>query len=463
MAKNFYERPSGLLWPRIDWGGDGPGFVESELALVPFAVSRAFRFVGSVEWPGQLLSLVCTALAGLSLEHLLRRRYGPVPALVGLGSWLASRGIVFSATAVQPDLASLAFSVLALVLFLRYIETARARAAALSCVALLLAAVIKPTALQLGVVEFVLVAIMRRDLFRRPATWIAWASVLLGVGAMLYHARGIYLSYGNTFGVLSGGDRKMPTLHQLVDPLVLLRACRVSLHWGIGFAGALAALFLVLFRRLDALEVALAAGITALVLFALRYTSVAEYGAHYHLPATLLGAVLVAHAAAQLRLATRSTVTKCAVALSFVASFAYQAEDRRRIVRRGAGDGSAPFCEELAALVLPGELVVVRSGSAAWEPSWNVPNNFQDPRIFYAAHVRGWVLPSDTDGSAELSQWVNKGARFYVEFGEHVDRPALSAFLAANAVLAYDDEVKGGRIWRLASPTAPSPSTVSLP
>ena len=74
MAKNFYERPSGLLWPRIDWGGDGPGFVESELALVPFVVSRAFRFVGSVEWPGQLLSLVCTALAGLP-------RASPAPAV----------------------------------------------------------------------------------------------------------------------------------------------------------------------------------------------------------------------------------------------------------------------------------------------------------------------------------------------------------------------------------------------
>ena len=92
-----------------------------------------------------------------------------------------------------------------------------------------------------------------------------------------------------------------------------------------------------------------------------------------------------------------------------------------------------------------------------------MPNNFQDPRILYAAHVRGWVLPGDTDGSTELSQWVGKGARLYVEFGPHVDRPALSAFLAADAVIAYADEVRGGRIWRLAAPPAPSPPTVSLP
>src|SRR5262249_32912992 len=51
------------LAPRIDWRGDGPGYVETELKLYPTLIAIAMRATGESVWPGQLISLACVALA----------------------------------------------------------------------------------------------------------------------------------------------------------------------------------------------------------------------------------------------------------------------------------------------------------------------------------------------------------------------------------------------------------------
>src|SRR5438128_2010968 len=63
IARNLAFEEFDPLRPRIDWRGDGPGYVETELQLYPAIVAAAMRVTGESVWPGQLLSLVCVATA----------------------------------------------------------------------------------------------------------------------------------------------------------------------------------------------------------------------------------------------------------------------------------------------------------------------------------------------------------------------------------------------------------------
>ena len=449
IARNFVERPSGLLWPRIDWGGAGPGFVEAELQLVPYLIATASRVFGLVEWTGQLLSLVLMTCTGALLVAFLQKRFGRGPALLGLGAWLANQGVVFAATAVQPDTLSLFLSLVAVVSFVSYLDHARTRDLMVAGAATALAALIKPTALQLGVVELVLVVLGQPRLLRTFRLWIVWVLVIASVALLLLHARQLYLAYGNTFGILSGGDRKTPRIDQLLHPKLYLTAAVNSLNWGIGWVGAAAGAWLLLRRRLERLEWALLCGSAVLVLVTLRYATNYNFASHYHLPTTLLGAVLVAHAASLLPTWFRSSVAAtCAVALLGLLYVRSERKHRTEIIE-AENDDVVRIGRVLASKVSPGELVVVRSNADAWESWWRTTNNFEDPRVFYIAHTRGWVLSADNlEGGGVLKPAIEQGARWYVEAGAHIPRPDFDRDIEASGKLVHDDP-SVGRIWRL--------------
>lgn len=44
IAYHFYENGYKLFYPQIFWGGNGPGYVETEFQLYPFLVSILYNF-----------------------------------------------------------------------------------------------------------------------------------------------------------------------------------------------------------------------------------------------------------------------------------------------------------------------------------------------------------------------------------------------------------------------------------
>ena len=42
IARNLYQNGFNLLYPQIDWGGNSPGYVESEFQLYPFLVALLY-------------------------------------------------------------------------------------------------------------------------------------------------------------------------------------------------------------------------------------------------------------------------------------------------------------------------------------------------------------------------------------------------------------------------------------
>ncbi len=453
IARNFAFVDANIFYPRIDWGGDGPGYVESELQLYTWLYAPVLRLVGPRELPGQLMSLASLLVAFWVVFAALEARFGSAPALTALALMLGGHGAVNLGTSIQPDPFGFALFAAGFVCFLRFVENGRRRDLGAAAVFTALAGLVKPTLLQLGLVEVALVALRAPALFRRRDLWLAWGAVLAVVVAFLLHARHLHLVYGNSFGSISGGDSKFPRARDLVSPSTLLSMVRMTIVWGTGWAAVAGAVLLAWKRRLGAEEKALAVGALAMGLVALRYSG-HKFGEHYHIPSAVLGAWLVARAVAALPEILRRwhigprTIASATVGAAIVVSGAG--------IRRNLGEihditvpQETPLGHALAPLVRPGELIVVRSRSPARDDRWETVNNFEDPRVFYLAHARGWVLPSDLPGAEPVAEKVGRGARHYVEPTETPAEtdPALTSWLAGHARLVV--ALPEGRIFEL--------------
>lgn len=439
IARNFVEEEFAPLAPRIDWRGDGPGYVETELQLYPAAVAVLTHGTGALELTAQLVSLACVVAACALLFAALARRFGPAAGYVGLLAALSMQGTVVASTTIQPDpLAFLAFTI-GWLAFLDDLATPSRRALATWILATALAGLVKPTTLELGLAQGAVVVFAHRAALRRPRLWLGWSAIVAVVVAYLLHARTLYLDHGNTFGVLSGGDSKLPTARALTSFAPWRELARFAIVWGLGVLAVPAAVYLAARRRLAADELALAIAAAVLVVFAFRYTS-SDFGTHYHLPHLVLGATLVAHAAAVLA-RPRATLAIAALAAALLV-----ARDLRFVARQPVQPESI-LGAELATLAPPGTLVVVRARAPGSYAEWRTVNNFQDPRVFYRSRTKGWVVPNDRAGAADLADAARKGARFYVHVAQLPIDAELATWLAAHARRIHAD--RAGEIYAL--------------
>lgn len=440
IAENFVRWPSGILHPRVNWGGDGPGFVEAEVQIYTYACALAMRLVGIGPRPGQWISLLAIAGAAAELFSCLRRRFGPVPGLFGMTALLLTRAAIFTSTAVQPDALAFLFATLSFTAFVGYLDEGRRGALVRAGGFLLLAAWIKPTHLYLGIFQFLALLLLRRDLLRRGGIWLAWAVVLAGMALFFWHGARIYAEYGNTFGVGFGGDSKLPNWSTLVSPSSYPPWIRMSAAWGLGLPGILAAIYLVARRRLDRVAVALGIANVVMLLVAFRYTSNEWYGPHYHLATSLLTGWLVALAARDLeQWIGRAGLRNAALAgLAVLVLFSgFRELDFRRsdaIVLPDQLD-SVNAGRALGELVQPGDLVILRASAKARSEQYDTENNYQDPIVFQVAEVRGWILPADEDQLPQMIAAADRGARFYVDVYGRERSAETEAWLAGNAEL----------------------------
>lgn len=443
MALNLAHRGFNPLMPQINWGGDGPGYVEAELPLYQALVAPLLLVTHDSEWSGVLVSIACIAATALVFFVLAERRFGPAAALCGAVYVLSSRLGVHLSTAVMPDAMMVLLYVVALERFLAWLADRRLRALYASSIALGLAGCIKPTALGLGIAEFAIVAWSARDALRRVHVWLAWALTLAVTFAYLAHAASLFAQYGNSFGVLSGNDSKFPGLAQLAAKTHLYNLARVSLEWGIGRVPLVLGVVLLVRRRWQVTEWALAVANGVVLLVSLRYAVLDYAGGHYHVFAMIFAAWLVAQAFAMLQadLEGRALASKALAVVAaglLLVQYADGVTKRRAEDLRQAADPVVALGRALAEHVEPGMLVVAQSQDDAWDPEWQRQDNYQDPRLFYAASTRGWVLANDGATPELLAAHVARGAALYAVCGPTPS--TLEGWLAAHARVVHHDE-----------------------
>lgn len=445
IARNLAFAETDILRPRVDWGGDAPGYVDTELQLYPWLAALGMRQFGEAEWIGQVLSLALMTAGGWILFRALRTRFGALPALLALVLVLAGRGWFFLATAIQPEPLTFLAYLIGFLAFLRFVEEERRRDLVLACLATAVCGLVKPPALQLLIVQLTLVLTTKRTLLRRVDLWLGWAATLLVVVAFFAGLPALDPEHGNSFGIVGGGASLFPRLGELPPLATLLGLARMTVQWGTGVPAAAAAVFLLWKRQLLREESALAAGALVMGLASAHLTSQMS-ASYFHVLSSILGAWLLARAA-RLLLAEDARRSARALTALFVAAFALQALFTWRTYV--PAEPETTMGQLLRPLLEKGDLVVVRSQLPLRDGTFGTINNFHDPRVFYVARAHGWVLPHDS-GEALLAQCASRGARYYVETGKPATDPGVGAWLAAHARLVVDRPE--GRLYALPGP-----------
>lgn len=453
MAQNLAHRGFHPLMPQINWGGDGPGYVEAELPLYQSLVAPLLLLTNDSEWCGVVVSLLCIAATAMMFFAMAERRFGAAAALVGAVYVLTSRLGVHLSTAVMPDALMVLLYVVALERFLVWHDGRKLGPLLASSLALGLAGCIKPTALGLGIAQFVIVAWSARDALRRWPIWGAWALTLVLTGAYLLHGARLFAEYGNSFGVISGNDSKFPGLGDLLSKAHVYNLARVSFEWGIGRVPLVLGLVMIVRRRWQATEWALAVANVVVLVVSLRYAVLDYAGGHYHVFAMVFAAWLVAQACSvvEAELGARPGAVRLLGVVAaglLVAQYVDGVTKRRREDQIQAQDPIVALGRSLAEHVSPGGLVVAQSQDDAWDPEWQRQDNYQDPRLFYASGTRGWVLAHDRATPELLAQYAAKGAELYAVCG--ATPSTLTTWLATHARVVHHDE--HGTIYALGSP-----------
>lgn len=462
MARNFWAGGFHLFLPQIDWGGAGPGYVESEFPGYPFLVALLYRATGGEHvWLGKLVALGFMTGALGAFWGLGRRVVPRRAAVIALAAFAASPIALRYGTAFMPEATVLCFTVLALLLFVRWLDEDRLTLLLGTGVAVALALLAKPTAVQVGAVLAVL--LVRDRGWRALGDLRLWATAALAVLPATFwtlHARDLHLTYGNTFGVISGGDRKFATLDTFVTPGFYTGVARTEVLWVLAVGAVpLVVLGLAVAVRRRGPTVLLAGAVVVPVFYAVvaRYAA-GPQGIQYHvfaLPyaalAVGLGVDVVLCRASGARAAgrTRERLTllgglAACVALSSLATVgAYRdllADDNAVLTSCAA---------TMAGLVPEDDLVVVGSSFDSTADGYAV--NYQEPVLFYFSGRRGWSLAADEHDPARLAALTQEGARWFVAYdrGTLDDAPALTTWLDAEADQVGPGIAASCGVWRL--------------
>jgi 4-amino-4-deoxy-L-arabinose transferase-like glycosyltransferase len=207
IARNYAREGMNILYPRIDWRGDGPGFVEMEFPLFPWTIAVLYKTFGFHEVLGRILAYTL-ALATLAVFLALAFRLLPWRGALAAGLFFTlSPLIVRISNALQPEALTLLAYIAAAYAFVRWIEARDSGDSGVgwwltAAVATALAILAKATAAHIGLLFAVMLWRQRRwATLRDPLVWL-FAVIALGPSLLWYdHAHALWLTYGNSLGL----------------------------------------------------------------------------------------------------------------------------------------------------------------------------------------------------------------------------------------------------------------------
>ncbi|MEO7908899.1 MAG: glycosyltransferase family 39 protein [Roseiflexaceae bacterium] len=456
IAHNMSGNLRGIFYPQIDWGGTGPGYVETEFQLYTFLVSLLYTLFGEQLWLGRLVSLIFT-FATMIVFSLLAQRILKRPAAGwALAFFALSPLYIRYSVAYMPEATVLFFYVTALYLFCRWLDEQTRLTLLLAACATGLAILVKPTSIHI-VLIFVLLT-MHRHGWRTLKRWDIWGAVFLSLlPAVLYftHARNLYLQYGNTFGLLSGGDSKFPHPSALLSPGLYIALLRLETKWLFGSAGVLLyviGLGVALKRRQPMLVVFAAITISVYYLIVARYAR-EEWGIQYHIYAIPFAALGMALGTNWLlrqrpRLLMRVLVAGALLSVLVASVYVY------RGMLQNEGNGQIACAMTMAQLVPVDAHVIISSTALSVEDG--IPNNYQDPVLFFYSHRYGWSLAADQHTSDKVAALRADGAEYFIIYSEELygAHPDFAAYLRANTEQIGPGITAGCGIYRFSTTPA---------
>ncbi|MCC7355144.1 MAG: glycosyltransferase family 39 protein [Anaerolineae bacterium] len=434
IAHHFGVNGFKILYPQINWGGNGPGYVEAEFQLYTFIVALFYGAFGEALWLGRLVSLLFTIPTFILFYLWARRVVGTRPSLLALAFFVISPLLIRYSVAYMPEATVIFFYVAALYFFQKWMDEQHKLSLFLASVSTSLAILIKPSSIHIGLL-FALLAIQQYGgaLAKRRVVWLAVVVSLLPGILWYWHARNLYLEYGNTFGVLSGGDSKFGSLSYWLSPSFYLSVAELEGKWVFSGTGVL--LFtiglIVAFKRRQLLPLFGIITIGFYYFIVARYAQ-AEWGIQYHVYAVPFAALAMGIGCDWLLTHKRHRIGAGIAVVSIVATVAGTAYLYSLMLR--AEETPLTICARWVETLVPEEnRIIVSTDSLSLDQG--IPNNYQDPTIFFYSHRYGWSLPADWHSPDRVEGFRQSGANYFVIYSKSLydGSPQLAAYLESRS------------------------------
>ncbi len=202
ISRNFVEEGMNPFYPRIDWRGDGPGYAEMELPLYPFLTALSYEVFGIHDQLGRLWSFLFSIGTLFFFFRLAREYLDIFPATLAFAFFALNPLIVEESTAVQPEGLMLLAYIGAVYFFVRWLRTGGtsmfAAATAFTALSLLAKAPSAHIGLFFGALLFEKYG---WQMIKQARVWLFGSLSILPSAAWYFHAKNLWITYGNSLGV----------------------------------------------------------------------------------------------------------------------------------------------------------------------------------------------------------------------------------------------------------------------
>lgn len=395
VARNFLDDPR-LLYPRVDWGGDGPGYVDMELPVYPYVTSLAYRVTGVQTWVARSISML-GSLIGLAFLYGLACRHVNARAAAWACFFYAILPMsVYFGRAIMPEGWLVGASIGTLYFLSRWADDRRGRDLVLTGCCLSLAILLKyPVYLGLPMVYLV----CRKDGWRALGNWRLWLCaiiVLLPSVAWSLHAQHLRELSGIGFGVFSAGrfsNWSIVFTTDFLNEVVLAYVAEKHVTWA-GFLLVMLGLFTR--RQGDGERVfdywAIAGVVYVLLVPWMHY--VHEY---YQVPIVPPLMVYMGKVIADWQRIGRATRVLAVAAVATVTVLAMGKTLRLGAAQDPASSPDVALAAAMQSHVARGDLVIAADNL---EPTW-----------LYLSNRKGWVRNPESLTLAATADLARRGAR----------------------------------------------------
>lgn len=425
LARNFFEEGMNPFYPRVDWRGASPGFVEAEFQIYTYAVALLYHVFGPHEWVGRVLNIGVYVVSALLLFRFTERAFSRSVAVFAVLFYSFVPLSVYQTRAFQPDALLALGSIAGVYYFWRWTEEGGGRFFLLSAAGVAVAALIKPPGLYLGLPLLYLAwRKFGAGLLRVGKLWLFAALVLVPTALWYWHAYGLWVEYGNTFGIF--GRRTIAGIWPIGDPhwglLAKMLARRLTYQiatpaglvlLGIGLLGSIV-------HRRSLRSGILWAWLAGFALFVLLVPR-GNYGHNYYqLPVVFLTAAWMGYGTRLLL--DRGRIVRWATAVLVVGFIGLSARQLQPLISarsRHYVEEKIAFGERMQEITDPEDLVVFIERRPASHPPEIYRHRTVDgqyilchPMDFYLSRRKGWN-PDDYQATPEFLERVRRqGARW---------------------------------------------------
>lgn len=249
IARNYFQGGFHFAHPQIDWAGDQPGYVGTELPVLPFLAAICYKIVGVHEWVGRVQAVILFAISLPFFFLLVRNVFGETAASWALFFYSFAPLGIMAGRCFMPDVPSLALSIIGLYYFQRWVgQSERARSTSLiaSAFCISLSILIKLPSIIIGA-PLACLAFQRFSIpplrlgaaFRNLSLWSFGAIALLPSALWYGHAYQIALQFYPHHFFGAGGIQIMSLAWYLKIAKEIVTSTLTPFLFVLGCAGAL--------------------------------------------------------------------------------------------------------------------------------------------------------------------------------------------------------------------------------